>query len=381
MAKQFDYESILANFRQLHEQANQANESRYQDILRNEALTQETVGGTYGQMEGLLENLGQAESERIGITDVQEKARAEQDLISRGLGNTTIRESVRRGIGEDTARSQRALTEQVGRQKAGVLQGRAGAEERMGSSLSRFMEARTDQGPDMGQLSALLSQAGAGVGTQEASEQTIFTGLSANARAGRDAFGQEGGGGGLQRANRAGINRSVASGSPGDPRFGLRGGGGGGGGGTGATVIGAAAGRFGGGGGGGTATTYRQAAGGQLAGGAGGGGGGAQGARTVGPNPANAGVRGSSFDNLFTGQDVISQGDVIGSYGGGGQVNLQEDLNLVGGGGTIDPNRIPESQGGTAQTTQIPFHRMQEIRLGSGPPMTPEEKRILGYPG
>lgn len=357
--RQYDYQSILDTYQGLLNQANQANEQRYQDILGEHAMNVDKVGGTYSEMTSLLENLGQQQAERIDISETRDLATSEQDLITRGLGNTTIRGAERRGIKEDASRERRGLSEDVGRQKAAVLGQQAGAEERMGGYLTSFMERRTDQAPDMSQLAALLSQAGAGQGQLDAASSVINTGLSANARAGRDAFGQEMGGGGLQRANRPGMNRSLTSGSPSDPRFGLRGGGGGGGGGT-AYVIGAGADR--------AASSY-------------GGGGGGTGARVVGggASPADAGVRGSAFDQMFQGQDVMSAGDVIGQYGGGGQVNLAEDLNLVGGRGDIDPNRIPEAQGGKAQTTPIPFHRMQEIKMGSGPPMTPDEKRQLGY--
>jgi len=218
MAQQFDYQAILDTYRQLHDQANAANEQRYQDILTRDAANQERVGATYGQAFDLLENLGESQAERIEIRGTRDFAQAEQDLISRGLGNTTIRESVRRGVGEDVARGQRELTEQVGRQKAGVLQARAGAEERMGAGRTGIMERRTDQGPDLGSLYGLLSQAGAGAGAQEAAGQTIFTGLSANARAGLDAFGQP---------SRFGPSRTTESGQAEDPRFGLRGGSGG----------------------------------------------------------------------------------------------------------------------------------------------------------
>ena len=314
-SRQFDYQSILDTYRRLHEQAN---ETRYQDILTRDAANQDRVGATYGQAFDLLENLGESEREQVDIRGIRDFASSDQDLTTRGLGNTTIRDSVRRGVGEDVDRSKRAITEQEGRQKAGVLQARAGAEERMGQYATSFMERRTDQGPDVNLLADLMSQAGAGQGLSDAASSTVNTGLSANARAGRDAFGQEMGGSGLLPAN-----RNIQSGTPGDPRFGLRGGTGGPSGS--AYITGPGGGRLPTGNG----AAFRAASGARIVGpGATGGGGGA-------PAPAGGGGGGGGFGSISgpSGGFQIAGGQVTGTGEGAGV-----DMTQAAGTGSIAPS-------------------------------------------
>ena len=66
-SKQFDYKSIISTYTNLFNQANAANEGRYQDILTRHAAQTEQVGSTFDSMTSLLENLGTAERERIEI--------------------------------------------------------------------------------------------------------------------------------------------------------------------------------------------------------------------------------------------------------------------------------------------------------------------------
>ena len=102
--------------------ANKANEARYQEIL------------------GLYENLGTAGMERIGQQEGRMTAASEQDLTNRGLGNTTIRGSMARGIADDAELQRQGLRESVAMQKAGV------------------MERKTDAAPDLSMYMNLLSQ-------------------------------------------------------------------------------------------------------------------------------------------------------------------------------------------------------------------------------
>jgi len=71
---------ILGRQDEAQKVADEANEARYQDIL------------------SLIGGLGATGRERISRSMERNLAQSEQDLTSRGLGNTTIRSSVRRGI-------------------------------------------------------------------------------------------------------------------------------------------------------------------------------------------------------------------------------------------------------------------------------------------
>ncbi len=159
-----NYSAILRMFQELQDKANAANESRYQDILDQLGLTQGQVGETYDEVFALLATMGDAERQRIGSQASRAGAQTTQSLISRGLGSTTIQDAMQRRIDEEENRSNLALEEAISGQKAGALMGRAGSEERMGSLIASMMEARTDQGPDLGLLMQLMGGAGAGQG-------------------------------------------------------------------------------------------------------------------------------------------------------------------------------------------------------------------------
>lgn len=209
-----NYRDILNTYEQLQNEANAANQRRYDQLLG-------TIRGGRESTMGLLEGLGDSELGRIDQRREQERGRSEQDLISRGLGNTTIRESVLRGVEDDAGRLRNELTEDVSRQKAGV-------EQNFTAMLAQAIEGRTDRGPDLGAMAQLMQMAASEPGG------TLHTGMSANARAGRSAFGtpsryfNRGGGGG----GGGGQGFTPATGTSGGSTSGFqssRGGGGGGG--------------------------------------------------------------------------------------------------------------------------------------------------------
>ena len=97
---------------------------------------QQAHQGRSGGMMDILRGAGDTERERIGrqFDQAQEaqSAQAEQDLISRGLGNTTIRSSVMGGIGDRTqqgkADAMNRLAEQLRGERLGAFERGTGAE-------------------------------------------------------------------------------------------------------------------------------------------------------------------------------------------------------------------------------------------------------------
>ncbi len=330
MAKQFDYQAILDTFQQLQQQANDANEQRYQQILQTIGNTQEQVGGTYDSVESLIQNLGNTQAGRIEQGRVKSLATNEQDLINRGLGNTTIRTSTQRGVNEDATRLQQENTDSVAQQKANVEIQRAGSQERLGNYLASMMNARTDQGPDLNAYTNLLNMAGQAEGAGTSS--TLFTGLSANARAGLSATGQPFKYGG------SGSGGGGSSGGGGGSSYGASGGGGGSSGGAYIVRNGSA--------GGSTYTAAANQAAGNLATQIFGGG----------SNDLGVGQSGSAFDNMFLGQPVYAGGNTLGTYTGGQTVSADRELLDVF--GNLDPSRASPDQGGTgpaAGDSNLPY--------------------------
>ena len=122
-----NYDDIIRQIEGAQKKANDANLARYRDLLAHIDSLGQQVGsaGTYGQAESYIQNIGNAARQRIAQTGIQQKGLADQDLISRGLGNTTIRTSAMRGIASDTERQMQAADEMEMTAKAGLMERRA----------------------------------------------------------------------------------------------------------------------------------------------------------------------------------------------------------------------------------------------------------------
>lgn len=122
--------------------ANAKNEQRYDEIL-----------GGYRQRrdEAMQEMASLGTTQRREIDDLHTRAEAEleQDMIARGLGNTTLRSSARADLGERRGRLRQELEERLTRNRIDL-----GAQ--LSGDMLGFMERRTDEGPDV-RLSTLLA--------------------------------------------------------------------------------------------------------------------------------------------------------------------------------------------------------------------------------
>lgn len=159
-----DYQQIINTYRQLHEEANAANEKRYKAILDEITSTTDQVGNQYSEVRSLLESIGQSEIADLTERGQRDLATADQDLINRGLSNTTIRSTVRRGIQSDLERNIQRQNQSTGLLQAGVTERESAATERLGQWLTGTMERKTDSGPDLQQFASLLQQGGGGGG-------------------------------------------------------------------------------------------------------------------------------------------------------------------------------------------------------------------------
>lgn len=156
------------------QQANVANRRRYQQLLRYMGqLRRQVITGGYGAASRLLSRMGAAGRTRIGETFARERATAEQDLISRGLGGTTVRSAVQRGLATAEEQSIQELQERMYGQRAGLLERRAGAEMQLGGMRAGIMEGRADVGPDVGMYANLMRAASAAGGDTGRATLTI----------------------------------------------------------------------------------------------------------------------------------------------------------------------------------------------------------------
>lgn len=106
-------------------QANQANEARYNKLL------------------GLAQQYGQTQRRQNQQLTQQQQASAQQSLTNRGLGNSTIVDSVQQGVARAGQDRQMDIDQRVAEQQSGII------------------ERRTDQGPDLSMYLQLLTRLGA----------------------------------------------------------------------------------------------------------------------------------------------------------------------------------------------------------------------------
>jgi hypothetical protein len=191
--------------------AQQANEQRYAEILsgyQNLATTSNASRATANQaiLQGYDERYGRIMAELAGagasqeqeITDAyaKERGRASQGLISRGLGNTTVRSSVDRGLQESEQKSRVQLQDTLTRQKteydkslsaeqlAAVERARE-AEIAQQAALTQqtlqFMERRQDAYPDLGLYAQMAQMQGA---ANQPAPPYVMSGRSSSAAGG-----------------------------------------------------------------------------------------------------------------------------------------------------------------------------------------------------
>jgi hypothetical protein len=157
----FNFSELLGKLEAQQSAANKANLMRYDELLKHIAALGEQTHGSFESARGEIAKLGGAARTRIARKGVGERGRIEQDLMSRGLGNTTIRESALAGQQERETLSGIELDESLGRQRAGIDIAEAGNQTRIGGMMASAIEGRTDAGPNLSLYSSLLQSAAA----------------------------------------------------------------------------------------------------------------------------------------------------------------------------------------------------------------------------
>ncbi len=179
---------IIKQLQKAQSKANKANIARYEAGLKELGGGRETLRSLYSQAGDLSSVIGRQATQDISRGAQRGQAMGMQQLISSGLGNTTITGAMMRGVEEDRRRAMQGVEEQKAQQQMGLMTQQAGQEFGMSGTIADFIGARSDVGPDMGQYGNLIQQAAAAGDTSK--PITTFGGLGPMARAGLDAFGQ-----------------------------------------------------------------------------------------------------------------------------------------------------------------------------------------------
>ena len=140
------YGQLLNQFQTAQDEAKAANQKRYDQVLaEQDALKTRTLGG--------LEGLGNSARAGIKADYAGLGSRLGQDLVSRGLANTTVGAQQQLGVAEKQNTAIQALEEQLRRERLGYDVNLTG--DKLG-----FIERRDDTYPDMGQLAQLAQGLG-----------------------------------------------------------------------------------------------------------------------------------------------------------------------------------------------------------------------------
>lgn len=145
-------QDVLKQLQTAQNQANAANQKRYSDILK------------------MYSGMGQAGAQQIAQQTAQQQAQGTQNLMSRGLGNTTITGTMARGVQQAGQQNLLNLQEGLAGQEAGV------------------MERMTQQGPDISQYLNLIASAA----QRQPQQRTLYS--PGNWQAAQDVFQQNWGG-------------------------------------------------------------------------------------------------------------------------------------------------------------------------------------------
>ena len=142
--------NVLQQFEDSRQSANQANESRFQEIKSGFSARRQRA------LDLLKQSTGQRAAD-IRQTFAGRQSQSASDLVSRGLSGTTIKPTIAAGIAREEQGALNQLRDQEIQRQIGVD---AGLE---GDRLA-FLERRTDTGPDTSTLLDLARRFGAGFG-------------------------------------------------------------------------------------------------------------------------------------------------------------------------------------------------------------------------
>jgi hypothetical protein len=130
---------LMGQYQTATNQANAANSKRYKQGLGK-------LQGAYD----LVNQTGATQVNDINRRATEQSAKAQQSLISRGLGNSTVVHTIQAGIDREANNARIAAGESKNRQLADISGQQAG-----------FIERRNDTPPDTGLLTNLIQNASA----------------------------------------------------------------------------------------------------------------------------------------------------------------------------------------------------------------------------
>lgn len=154
----FDLNALMKQMQGQYSASNNAGLEQYKNLLASVNGTTNTMNGLYDQAESRLSGMGTSAHNRIASNMVQGNAADSQDLVSRGLYNSTIAPSMSRGRAADAEVANQQVDEGVNAAKSGLTTQRAGATMDMGRLMADSILSKQNQGPDASMYANLIAQ-------------------------------------------------------------------------------------------------------------------------------------------------------------------------------------------------------------------------------
>jgi hypothetical protein len=166
------FDEIMSSYDAAVAAANKANEARYNKAVAALASAQTRSSELYGQADQLLTGLGTTRNDQINTDTTQAKAATQQSASNRGLGNSTVVDSLLRGLSSDQTKAQTQVSEAVDTQRSGLKTQEAGANTNLAALMANLYGSKYDNAPNAALYSQLAQKA------SSSPKKTIFLGYS-----------------------------------------------------------------------------------------------------------------------------------------------------------------------------------------------------------
>jgi hypothetical protein len=169
------FTKLYNEYQAAQDAAAKANKGREKEVRSGYTDMHGRIVGGYGDIRnramGYIDKLGGTQRQDIGDRYTQLRGEGEQDMISRGLSNSTVRGSMLQGLASREGRENLELEESLNRQRLDydtqLSSAGLGADERISTGRLGFIERIEDEYPDFNQLIGLaqgMGQYGGGFG-------------------------------------------------------------------------------------------------------------------------------------------------------------------------------------------------------------------------
>ncbi len=157
----FDLAGLLAKLDAEQKASNASGMNQYKNLLGVAGGVKQNVlgsGGLYDQAAAMQTGMGNTQNAQINAAETQGKAQSDQDLINRGLGNTTVRSTAQRGISSDAQTARNSVAESVANAKSGLLTQKAGATQQIGAMQGDAILSKTNTTDNAALYAQLIQQ-------------------------------------------------------------------------------------------------------------------------------------------------------------------------------------------------------------------------------